>query len=99
MYRGGYAAVCSFTRDSIRKAQEEEDWIKLIDVKESQQNMTAVDVANKSFQFKRLWRELPNLELSSDKILPRNGDENNQVILPRRLKSLVFKELHVTFRI
>ena len=91
MYRGGYAAVCSFTRDNIRKAQEEEDWIKLIDVKESQQNMTAVDVANKSFQFKRLWRELPNLELSSDKILPRNGDENNQVILPRRLKPLVLK--------
>ena len=53
--------------------------------------MTAVDVANKSFQFKRLWRELPNLELSSDKILPRNGDENNQVILPRRLKPLVLK--------
>ena len=36
MNRGGYAAVCSFTRDNIRKAQEEEDWIKLIDVKESQ---------------------------------------------------------------
>ena len=42
-----------------------------------QKNMTAVDVAKKSFQFKRLWRELPNRELSSDKILHRKGDENN----------------------
>ena len=48
------------------------------DVKEFQKNMTAVDVAKKSFQFKRLWRELPNRELSSDKILHRRGDENNQ---------------------
>ena len=39
--------------------------------------MTAVDVAKKSFQFKRLWRELPNRELRSDKILHRKGDENN----------------------
>ena len=39
--------------------------------------MTAVDVAKKSFQFKRLWRELPNRELSSDKILHSKGDENN----------------------
>ena len=31
--------------------------------------MTTVDVAEASFQFKRLWRELHNLELSSDKIL------------------------------
>ena len=51
---------------------------KIGDVKEFQKNMTAVDVAKKSFQFKRLWRELPNRELSSDKILHRRGDENNQ---------------------
>ena len=57
--------------------------------------MTAADVAKESFQFKRLWRELPNLELNSDKILHRKGDETSQVILPSRLKSLVFKELHV----
>ena len=31
--------------------------------------MTTADVAEASFQFKRLWRELHNLELSSDKIL------------------------------
>ena len=57
--------------------------------------MTASDVAKESFQFKRLWRELPNLELSCDKILHRKGDETNQVILPSRLKPLVFNELHV----
>ena len=57
--------------------------------------MTAADVAKALFQFKRLWRELPNLELSSDKILHRKGDENNQEILSSRLKPLVFKELHV----
>ena len=48
--------------------------------------MTTADVAQESFQFKRLWRELHNLELSSDKILHRKGDENNQVTLPSRLK-------------
>ena len=50
--------------------------------------MTTADVAKESFQFNRFWGELHNLELSSDNILYRKGDENNQVILP-------FKELHV----
>ena len=62
---------------------------------EFQKNMTDADVAKESFQFKRFWRELPNLELSSDKILHRKSDENNQAILPSRLKPLIFKELHV----
>ena len=53
--------------------------------------MTAADVAKKSFQIKRFWRESPNLELSSDKILHRKGDEYNQVILPNRQKPLVCK--------
>ena len=57
--------------------------------------MATVDVAKESFQFKRHWRELHNLELSSDKILYRKGNENNRVILPSRPKPLVFKELHV----
>ena len=39
--------------------------------------MTTADVAKESFQFKRLWRELHNLELSSDRMLYRKGDENN----------------------
>ena len=96
LYKGGDANICSFTRDNIRKAQDQEDWIKKIkDVKEFQKNMTASYVAKESLQFKRLWRELPNLELSSDKTLHRKGDETNQVILPSRLKPLVFKELHV----
>ena len=37
------------------------------DVKEFQKNITTADVAKESYQFKRLWRELHNLELSSDK--------------------------------
>ena len=95
LYKGGDATVCSLTRDNIRKAQDQEDWIKkLKDVKEFQKNITTADVAKESFMFKRLWHELPNLELSSDKILHRKGDENNQVILPNRPKPLVFKELH-----
>ena len=53
--------------------------------------MTAADVAKKSFQIKRFWREFPNLELSSDKILHRKGDEYNQVILPNRQKPLACK--------
>ena len=57
--------------------------------------MTAADVAKESFQLNRFWHELPNLELSSDKMLHRKGDETNQVILPSRLKPLVFKELHL----
>ena len=65
LYKGGDAAVYSFTKDNIRKAQDQEDWIKKIkDVKEFQKNMTAADVSKESYQFKRLWRELTNLELS-----------------------------------
>ena len=30
LYKGGDAAVCSFTRDNIRKAQDQDDWIKRI---------------------------------------------------------------------
>ena len=55
LYKGGDATVCSFTRDNIRKAQDQEDWIKKIkDVKEFQNAMTAADIAKESFQFKRL---------------------------------------------
>ena len=83
LYKGGDATVCSFTRDNIRKAHDQEDWTKKIkDAKEFQKNMTAAEFAKESCQFKRLWHELPSLELSSDKILHRKGDENNQVILP-----------------
>ena len=64
-------------------------------MKELQKNMTVADVAKESFHFKRFLHELPNLELSGDKILYRKGGENNQVRLPSRLKSLVFKELDV----
>ena len=72
LYKGGDAAVCSFTRHNIRKAKAQEDGIKKIkDVKEFQKNMTAADVTKELRQFKRFWRELPNLELSSDKILHR----------------------------
>ena len=57
--------------------------------------MTAADVTKKSLQFKRLCRELPNLELNSDKMCHRKGDESNQMILSSTLKPLVFKELCV----
>ena len=64
-------------------------------MKEFKKNITTADVVKESFKFKRLWRELLNLELSSDKILHRKGDENNQMILSNKPKPLVFKELHV----
>ena len=56
--------------------------------------MTAADFAKESFQFNKLWRELPKLKLRSDKIIYRKGHKNNQVILPSRLKPLVFKKSH-----
>ena len=68
LYSVGDAVVCSFTRDSIRKAQDQEDGMKENkDVKEFQKNTTTADVAKESYQFKRFWRELHSLELSSDK--------------------------------
>ena len=48
--------------------------IKIKDLKEFQKNMTTANVAKESFQFTRLWRKLPNLELSSYKVLHRKGD-------------------------
>lgn len=95
-YKGSNAAVCSFNRDNIRKAQDQKDWIRKNKyVKEFQKSMTATYAGKESYQFKRLWRELQNLELSGNKILYRKGDENNQLILPSSLKPLVFKELHI----
>ena len=67
-------------------------------MKEVHKNMAAANVAKEQFQFKRLRFELQNLEVSSDKILHRKGDENNQVILPSKLKPLLFKELHIERR-
>ena len=68
LYNVGDAVVCSFTRDNIGKAQDQEDWMKENkDVKDFQKKITTADVAKESYQFKRLWRELHNLELSSDK--------------------------------
>ena len=65
MYKETDAALCSFTRHNIRKAQDQEDWIgKIKDMKEFQKNMITADVSKESFQFKRLCRELHNLELS-----------------------------------
>ena len=64
-------------------------------MREFQKNMTAAYVEKESFHFKRLWRELLNLELNNDKILHRKSDKNNQAILLSRLKPLIFKEEHV----
>ena len=96
-YKGGGAAVCSFTRDNIRKNQDQGDWIKKLKMWKSSRKLW-LQILQKIFQFKRLSCELPNLELSRDKILQRKCDENNQVILLSRLKPLVFKELHVDMR-
>ena len=84
LYNVGDAVVCSFSRDNIRKAQDQEDWMKENkDVKEFQKNITTADVSKESYQFKRLWRELHNLELSSDKyftekVMKRPSDITNQ---------------------
>ena len=50
MYKESDAALCSFTRDNVRKTQDQEDWIgKIKDVKEFQKNMTTADVSKESF--------------------------------------------------
>ena len=74
LYKGDAAAVCSFTTDNIRKAQDQGDWIKqIIGVKEFQM-LQKNHFSSRGFDA---------------------GDENNQVILPSRLKPLAFKELHI----
>ena len=60
-----------------------------------QKNIAATDVVKESYHFKRLWRELQTLDLSSDKILQRKGDKNKQSILTSRLRPLVFKKLDI----
>ena len=32
IFKGGDAAVCSFTRENIRKAQNQEDWIRKLKI-------------------------------------------------------------------
>ena len=80
------------------KAQEEENWIKT--VKDTIRNKNSLDkktISSNSFQLKGLMREFKHLLVGTDNILYRKikGKENKQVILPSRLKPLVYKELHV----
>ena len=70
LYNWDDAAVCLFARDNIRKAQDQENWIrKMKDVKEFHKNLTAPDVAKESFQIKRLWRELHNIRYFTGNVM------------------------------
>ena len=89
---------CSISKDDIAKAQEEENWIKT--VKDTIRNKNSLDketISSNSFQLKGLMREFKHLLVGTDNILYRKikGKEDKQVVLPSRLKPLVYKELHV----
>ena len=84
LYNWDDAAVCLFTRDNIRKAQDQEN----------KKNERCERVPQKFDSSRCCKRIIPDQEAlawtSQHKILHRKRDENNQVILPSRRKPLVF---------
>ena len=89
---------CSVSKDDILKSQEKENWIKT--VKDTIRNKNSLDeetINSNSSQLKGLIREFKHLLVGTDIILYKKikGKEDKQVVLPSRLKPLVYKELHV----
>ena len=69
-------------------------------MKDTIRNKNSLDkesISSNSFQLKGLMREFKHLLVGTDNILSRKikGKKDKQVILPSRLKPLVYKELHV----
>ena len=69
-------------------------------MKDAIKNKNSLDgkyISSNSFQLKGLMRQFKHLLVGSDNILYRKikGKEDKQVVIPSRLKRLVYKELHV----
>ena len=89
---------CSISKDDMVKAQEEENWIKIVkDAIKSNNSLGKESISSNSFQLKGLMREFKHLLVSSDNILYRKNKNKKDklVLLPSRLKPLVYRELHV----
>ena len=89
---------CSISKDDMVKAQEEENWIKIVkDAIKSNNSLGKESISSNSFQLKGLMREFKHLLVSSDNILYRKNKNKKDklVVLPSRLKPHVYKELHV----
>ena len=89
---------CSISKDDMVKAQEEENWIKIVkDAIKSNNSLGKESISSNLFQLKGLMREFKHLLVSSDNFLYRKNKNKKDklVVLPSRLKPLVYKELHV----
>ena len=89
---------CSISKDDMVKAQEEENWIKIVeDAIKSNNSLGKESISSNSFQLNGLMREFKHLLVSSDNILYRKNKNKKDklVLLPSRLKPLVYRELHV----
>ena len=67
------------------------------DAIKSKNSLDKESISSNSFQLKRLIREFKHFLVGSDNILYRKikGKEDKQVVLPIRLKPVLYKELHV----
>ena len=89
---------CSISKDDMVKAQEEENWIKIVeDAIKSNNSLGKESISSNSFQLNGLMREFKHLLVSSDNIFYRKNKNKKDklVLLPSRLKPLVYRELHV----
>ena len=48
LHEGGDDAVCSFTRDNIKKTQGQEDWIKKLKMSNSSKNIWQLQMLQKN---------------------------------------------------
>ena len=89
---------CSISKDDMVKAQEKENWIKIVeDAIKSNNSLGKESISSNSFHLNGLMREFKHLLVSSDNILYRKNKNKKDklVLLPSRLKPLVYRELHV----
>ena len=83
------------SEDDIKKAQLAEDWIKrLIDIKSGKVQIDNKDKWKEDYKVKLMLREIENLEVMPDGTLYRIKGDQKQLVLPQKLRPLIYSELH-----
>ena len=82
--------------NEINESQKNDSAInKVIHCKRSGQRPTKEELANESKELRLLMYEWHKLELGGDGLLRRKTRDRNQIVLPAKLRHLVYQHLHV----
>ena len=82
--------------NEIKDSQKNDNAInKVLHFKKIGQRPTKEELANETKEFRLLMYEWHKLELGGDGLLRRKTRERNQIVLPAKLRHLVYQHLHV----